>query len=304
MARGTEGRSMNEAQRSRVAHGVGFIAALDQSGGSTPQALQEYGVPDTAYADDTRMFDLMHRFRSRIVSSPVFAGDRVLGAILFEQTMDRSVEGMPTGEYLWRRKTVVPFVKVDEGLAAPSHGVRLMKPFTRLNEVLKRAVDHEMFGTKMRSVIVHADPGGVDAVVDQQFAYALEILDAGLMPIIEPEIDIMSPDKAAAEQLLKTAIQHRLTALPPGRQIMLKLSIPTVDGFYTELTTHPGVLRAVALSGGYGRTEAVERLARNPALIASFSRALTEGLRRDQSDEEFDRTLDAAVAAIYAASVT
>jgi fructose-bisphosphate aldolase class I len=214
----------------------------------------------------------------------------VLGAILFE--------------YLWRRKNVVPFVKVDEGLAAPSRGVRLMKPFTRLDEVLKRAVDHEVFGTKMRSVILHADAEGVDAVVEQQFAYARQILDAGLVPIIEPEVDVTSPDKAAAEELLKAAIERRLATEPRGRQVMLKLSIPTRDGFYTDLIAHPGVLRVVALSGGYDREQAMRLLARNPGLIASFSRALTEGLRYDQSGEEFDRALDAALAAIYAASAS
>jgi len=293
---------MNETQRSRMADGVGFIAALDQSGGSTPKALELYGVHDADYRDDDEMFDLMHAFRSRIITSPAFDGDRVLAAILFEQTMLRRVDGLPTGEYLWQRKNVVPFVKVDEGLAEESGGVRLMKPFTRLDALLERAVGHQMFGTKMRSFIGRADAAGIDAAVDQQFSYARQILDAGLVPILEPEVDIASPDKAAAEQLLKAAIAQRLTEVPGDRQVMLKLSIPSIDGFYTDLIDHPRVLRVVALSGGYQRDDAVRRLARNPGLIASFSRALTEGLHRDQSTEEFDRTLDASIGAIYTAS--
>lgn len=293
---------MNETQRSRMADGVGFIAALDQSGGSTPKALELYGVQDADYSDDDEMFDLMHAFRSRIITSPAFDGDRVLAAILFEQTMLRPVGGVPTGEYLWQRKNVVPFVKVDEGLAEESGGVRLMKPFTRLDALLERAVAHRMFGTKMRSFIGRADAAAIDAAVDQQFSYARQILDAGLVPILEPEVDIASPDKAAAEQLLKAAVEQRLTEVPGNRQVMLKLSIPTIDGFYTDLIEHPRVLRVVALSGGYQRDDAVRRLARNPGLIASFSRALTEGLHRDQSTEEFDRTLDASIGAIHAAS--
>ena len=295
---------MNEAQRSKVAQGIGFIAALDQSGGSTPQALRQYGVRDGDYADDEDMFDLMHEFRSRIITSAAFDGDRVLAAILFEQTMEREVEGMPTAQYLWRRKNVVPFVKVDEGLAAPSGGVRLMKPIARLDQLLRRAAGYEVFGTKMRSVITRADAAGIDAVVDQQFGYAVQIIDAGLVPIIEPEVDVTSNDKTAAEKLLKAAIERRLSSLPHERQVMLKLSIPTLDGFYTDLIDHPSVLRVVALSGGYDRADAVARLARNPGLVASFSRALTEGLHRDQTGEEFDRTLDASIAAIYAASAT
>jgi fructose-bisphosphate aldolase class I len=295
---------MDEDQRSRMAQGAGCIAALDQSGGSTPQALRLYGVRDSDYADDDEMFELMHEFRSRIISSPAFTGERVLAAILFEQTMQRQVDGVPTAEYLWRHKNVVPFVKVDEGLAAQSRGVRLMKPFARLNALLDSAAQHGVFGTKMRSVIVHADPGGIDAVVDQQFGYALQILDAGRVPIIEPEVDVSSTDKAAAEGLLKIAIQDRLTSVPGGRQVMLKLSIPTVDGFYSDLITHPSVLRVVALSGGYSREEAVRRLARNPGLIASFSRALTEGLHREQTSEQFNQALDSSLTAIYVASTT
>jgi fructose-bisphosphate aldolase class I len=299
-----EGLDMDEAQRTRMARGPGFVAALDQSGGSTPQALRQYGVRDSDYADDDRMFDLMHEFRSRIITSPAFDGDRVLAAILFDQTMQRHITGVPVAEYLWWRKNVVPFVKVDEGLLDPSGGVRLMKPFTRLDEILRRAADQHVFGTKMRSVITQADPDGIDAVVDQQFAYALQILDAGLVPIVEPEVDVTSAGKVTAEKLLKAAIQRRLAIMPSGQQIMLKLSIPTIDGFYADLMAHPNVLRVVALSGGYDREDAVTRLARNPGLIASFSRALTEGLHRDQTDEEFNRTLDAAISAIYAASAT
>jgi fructose-bisphosphate aldolase class I len=287
-----------------MANGVGFIAALDQSGGSTPTALREYGVPDSDYADDEQMFDLMHEFRSRIITSPGFDGDRIIAAILFEQTMDRRVDGVPTAQYLWQRKNVVPFVKVDEGLAPPTDGVRLMKPLTKLDDLLTRATDHQIFGTKMRSFIAQADPAGIAAVVDQQFTCAHRILDAGLVPILEPEVDIDSPAKKDAEDLLKAAVLERLSTVPHGRHIMLKLSIPTVDDFYRDLIDRPEVLRVVALSGGYARGEAVQRLTRNPGLIASFSRALTEGLHRGQTRVEFDRTLDASVAEIYAASTT
>lgn len=295
---------MSQAQRARVADGMGFVAALDQSGGSTPKALRLYGVEDSDYANDEQMFDLMHEFRSRIIASPAFDGDRVIAAILFEQTMDRQVAGVPTPQYLWQRKNIVPFVKVDEGLAPQANGVRLMKPFTKLDDVLGRAIGQPVFGTKMRSVIVGADAAGIAEAVDQQFSYADRILDTGLMPILEPEVDVTSPDKQAAEELLKAAIIQRLGTLPEGRQVMFKLSIPTVDGFYSDLMGRPEVLRVVALSGGYSCNEAVQRLARNPRLIASFSRAFVEGLRRGQTDEEFDRTLDATSAAIYAASAT
>ena len=295
---------MNEAQRSKVAQGIGFIAALDQSGGSTPQALRQYGVRDDDYADDEDMFDLMHEFRSRIITSAAFDGDRVLAAILFEQTMEREVEGMPTAQYLWRRKNVVPFVKVDEGLAAPSGGVRLMKPIARLDQLLRRAAGYEVFGTKMRSVITRADAAGIDAVVDQQFGYAVQIIDAGLVPIIEPEVSIGAADKAQAEVLLKKGFIERLNALPADAKVMLKLTLPEVDGFYGELAAHPRVVRVVALSGGYSRDEANARLARNPGVIASFSRALTEGLSAQQSDAEFDAALDAATESIHRASST
>jgi len=295
---------MNEAQRSTMATGRGFIAALDQSGGSTPKALGLYGIEESEYSSDEQMFDLMHEFRSRIVASPVFGGDRILAAILFEQTMNRDVDGVNSVRYLWERKHVVPFVKVDEGLAQEADGVQLMKPFTRIDDLLERAVARQVFGTKMRSVVKHADAAGITAVLDQQFMYAGRILDAGLLPIVEPEVDIHAEDKPDAETLLKSGIVERLDAVPEGRQVMLKLSIPTVDGFYSDLMTHPKVLRVVALSGGYSRDEADRLLARNPGLIASFSRALTEGLRRDQTDAEFDEVLDKSIASIYEASLT
>jgi fructose-bisphosphate aldolase class I len=295
---------MNEAQRSKMATGSGFIAALDQSGGSTPKALKLYGIEESEYSTDAEMFDLMHEFRSRIIASPSFDGDRVLGAILFEQTMDRDVEGVNSVQYLWERKNVVPFVKVDEGLAQEADGVQCMKPFTKLEGLLERAVRRQVFGTKMRSFIKRANADGIAAVLDQQFAYAKQILDAGLVPIIEPEVDVTSPEKEQAEDLLKAGIVERLDDVPDGREVMLKISIPTVDGFYSDLMAHPKVLRIVALSGGYSRQEADQRLARNPGLIASFSRALTEGLTRQQSDDEFNGTLDKSIASIFAASLT
>jgi fructose-bisphosphate aldolase class I len=295
---------MDQEQRSKVADGAGFFAALDQSGGSTPKALAQYGVPDSAYRTDDDMFDLMHEFRSRIIASPAFTGDRVIGAILFEQTMDRAVNGVATAQFLWERKRVVPFVKVDEGLAEESDGVRLMKPFTRLDSLLERAVGKGVFGTKMRSFVSRADAGGIGAILDQQFEYGAQILRAGLVPILEPEVDIHSDEKERAEQLLKQGILDRLPAVPEGQQVMLKLSIPARDDFYADLIDHPKVLRVVALSGGYSQQEADDRLARNHRLIASFSRALTQDLRQDQSDDEFNRVLDAAITAIYAASIT
>ena len=293
---------MNQEQRTKIAHGLGFLAALDQSGGSTPKALALYGVPESDYSTQDEMFDLMHEFRSRIIASPAFTGERILGAILFEQTMDRDVAGTPAPTYLWEQKQVVPFVKVDEGLADEKDGVRLMRPFTKLAGLLARAVDRRVFGTKMRSFIARADPAGIAAVLDQQFGYAAEILDAGLMPIIEPEVDIHSDEKQPAEELLRQGVLDRLAALPDERQVMLKLSIPTRDDFYAGLIGHPRVLRTVALSGGYSQAEADARLARNPGLIASFSRALTEDLRRQQTDEEFNRALDTSIAGIYRAS--
>jgi fructose-bisphosphate aldolase class I len=294
---------MDQEQRSKIADDAGFFAALDQSGGSTPKALELYGVPSSDYQGDDEMFDLMHEFRERIIASPAFGGNRILGAILFEQTMDRDVDGVPTPQYLWVRKNVVPFVKVDEGLATESEGVRLMKPFTRLDGLLDRAVQRRVFGTKMRSFISRADAGGINAILDQQFTYAARILDAGLMPILEPEVDIHSDSKEEAEGRLKQGILDRLASLPEGTQVMLKLSIPTVDDFYADLIGHPSVLRVVALSGGYSQQEADTRLARNHGLIASFSRALVQDLRRDQDDAEFNRVLGQAISSIYDASV-
>ena len=288
----------------KVRTGNGFIAALDQSGGSTPKALAQYGVSDDAWSSEEEMFDLMHGMRTRIMTSPAFNGDRVLGAILFEQTMDRQVEGRGTSDYLWSVKNVVPFVKVDKGLADAADGVQLMKPIPGLRELCDRAVGLGVFGTKMRSVVQLADEAGVAAIVDQQFEVAGEIIDAGLVPIIEPEVDIHSPEKQAAEEMLRANITTHLDALPADRAVMLKLSIPTVDDFYADLIAHPRVLRVVALSGGYPRDEANERLARQHGMIASFSRALIEGLSADQSDDEFDATLNATIDGIYAASIT
>jgi fructose-bisphosphate aldolase class I len=284
--------------------GEGFIAALDQSGGSTPKALRLYGVPDDAWSSEEDMFDLIHEMRTRIMTSPAFTGDRVLGAILFEQTMDREVEGRGSADYLWSVKGVVPFLKVDKGLAEEADGVQVMKPIPDLGPLLERAVAKGVFGTKMRSFIRSADEAGVRAVVDQQFEIARQIIAAGLVPIIEPEVDITSPDKEAAEALLKTAIEEHVDQLAADQSVMLKLSIPTVDDLYRELIDHPRVVRVVALSGGYSRDEANERLARNHGMIASFSRALTEGLSADQSDDDFDRALGASIGSIYAASLT
>ena len=288
----------------KVGTEAGFIAALDQSGGSTPKALRLYGITEDAYTNEAEMFDLMHAMRSRIITSPAFNGDRILGAILFEMTMDRDIKGMGSAEYLWKVKRVVPFLKVDNGLAGEADGAQLMKPMPGLDALLARAITKGVFGTKMRSVIKMADPKGVDAVVDQQFDIGERILAVGLMPIIEPEVDIRSPQKAEAEALLKAGILRRLDAIPAGQQIMLKLSLPTVDGFYADLIAHPRVLKVVALSGGYSRDDANAMLARNPGMVASFSRALTEGLSAQQSDAEFDAALDASIGSIFAASMT
>jgi fructose-bisphosphate aldolase class I len=295
---------MNSEQLEKVRQGKGFVAALDQSGGSTPKALKLYGVEEDAYDGEDEMFDRIHEMRSRIVTSPSFNGDRVVGAILFEMTMDRQVDGVDTGDYLWDRKGVVPFLKVDKGLADEADGVQVMKPIDGLDDLLARAVAKGMFGTKMRSVIKLANEAGVNAVVDQQFEVGRQIVAAGLVPIIEPEVDINSPEKAEAEVLLEAAIRGQLDALADDQLVMLKLTLPETDGFYQALVDHPNVVRVVALSGGYSREEANARLARNPGVIASFSRALTEGLSAQQSDEEFDATLDSTVQAIYEASLT
>ena len=295
---------MNQEQAAKIRDGKGFIAALDQSGGSTPKALGLYGVQADAYTNDAEMFDRMHEMRSRIVASPSFTGERIVGAILFEMTMDREVAGLPTAEYLWSVKGVVPFLKVDKGLADEADGAQVMKPMPDLDELLARAVAKGVFGTKMRSVIKLADPAGVAAVVDQQFEIGKQILGHGLVPIIEPEVDIHSPQKAEAEALLKVALLAQLDALGPDQLVMLKLTLPEADDFYTELVDHPNILKVVALSGGYSREDANERLARNHGVIASFSRALTEGLSAQQSDAEFDAALDASIKSIYEASIT
>jgi fructose-bisphosphate aldolase class I len=295
---------VNQEQLNKVSTGKGFIAALDQSGGSTPKALKLYGVEESAYKDEAEMFDLVHAMRSRIVTSPAFSGQRVLGAILFEMTMDRQFDGQDAAAYLWEKKQVVPFLKVDKGLAAEADGVQTMKPMPELDALLARAVKKGIFGTKMRSVVNAANPKGIDAVVEQQFAVGKQILAAGLMPIIEPEVNIKATDKKEAEALLKAAILKQLDALGADQKVMLKLTIPTVDGFYGELVKHPKVVRVVALSGGYSRDESNAMLAKNPGVIASFSRALTEGLSAQQSDAEFDAALDKAVESIYQASLT
>jgi len=295
---------MNSEQLEKVRQGKGFVAALDQSGGSTPKALKLYGVDEDAYDGEAEMFDRIHEMRSRIITSPAFTGERVMGAILFEMTMDRQVEGVDTGDYLWNTKQIVPFLKVDKGLADEADGAQVMKPIDGLDELLARAVAKGMFGTKMRSVIKLADETGVNAVVDQQFQIGRQIVSSGLVPIIEPEIDIHSPEKAKAEELLEAAIRAQLDALGDGELVMLKLTLPETDGFYQGLVDHPNVVRVVALSGGYSREEANARLSRNPGVVASFSRALTEGLSAQQSDEEFTSTLDATVQSIYEASIT
>ena len=295
---------MHSEQYERVRSGKGFIAALDQSGGSTPKALRLYGIAESEYSGDAQMFDLMHAMRTRIVTSPVFDGSRILGAILFEQTMDREIAGRGTADYLWSVKEVVPFLKVDKGLADEANGAQLMKPMPGLDALLARARAKGVFGTKMRSVIKHADAKGIEDVVAQQFSVGGQILAAGLVPIIEPEVDIHATDKEGAERQLLAAILRHLAKLGDGQQVMLKLTIPSVDDLYLPLIEHPAVLRVVALSGGYSRDEANRRLARNRGLIASFSRALTEGLTAQQSDAEFDAALDQSIASIYAASVT
>ncbi len=294
---------MNEDQLNKV-KAAGFIAALDQSGGSTPKALKLYGVAEDSYSGDDEMFDLVHDMRTRIITSPAFNGERVMGAILFEMTMDREVSGVGTAEYLWNTKNVVPFLKVDKGLADMVDGAQVMKPMPELDDLLARARAKGVFGTKMRSVISEANETGVKAVVDQQFDVGRQIMAAGLVPIIEPEVDINSATKAEAEALLKAAILDQLNTLDEDQQVMLKLTLPETDGFYSELVDHPRVLRCVALSGGYSREESNARLSRNNGMTASFSRALTEGLTAQQSDDEFNAALDASIGSIFEASRT
>ena len=296
--------TMNDQQLDKIRTRDGFIAALDQSGGSTPKALSLYGIDDSAYSGDDEMFSIVHGMRTRIVTSPSFGGDRILGAILFENTMDREIEGKPSARYLWEEKNVVPFLKVDKGLAAEADGVQMMKPMPELDPLLARAKEHGVFGTKMRSAIKLANPAGVQAVVDQQFEIGRRIMEAGLVPIIEPEIDIHSPEKEQAEVLLKDALLAHLDALGPDRKVMLKLTLPERENFYTECVKHPNVLRVAALSGGYTREEANARMTRHNGVIASFSRALSEGLTAQQTDDEFNTMLDTSIASILEASKT
>jgi fructose-bisphosphate aldolase class I len=293
-----------DKQLNKIKNDKGFIAALDQSGGSTPKALKHYGIKEGSWANDEEMFKIVHEMRTRIIKSPGFSGKRLIGAILFENTMDRTIDGKATGDYLWEVKGVVPFLKVDKGLAEEKDGVQLMKPIPNLDALLKKAKSKNIFGTKMRSVIKQANAAGIEAIVKQQFDIGKQIVAAGLVPIIEPEVDIHAPNKEQAEELLKAAITKELNALKPDQKVMLKLTIPTKDNLYADLIKHPNVLRVVALSGGYSRAEANEKLARNNGMTASFSRALAEGLSAQQSDAEFNATLDASIDSIYRASIT
>ena len=281
---------------------VGFIAALDQSGGSTPKALRLYGIEESEYSSDEEMFNLVHQMRTRIITSTPFSGERVLGAILFENTLDREIEGMSTAHYLWQKKRVIPFLKVDKGLVEENNGVQVMKPIVGLDALLAKAVAQDVFGTKMRSVVKLANHQGIKDVVEQQFEVGKQIIAAGLVPIIEPEVDIHSPQKAEAEALLKLEILTQLNLLSEGQEVMLKLTLPNEANFYKELVDHPRVLKVVALSGGYNREEANAKLSENQGIIASFSRALTEGVSDKQSDDEFEATLDCAIEGIYQAS--
>ena len=295
---------MNQEMAEKFRSGKGFIAALDQSGGSTPKALKLYGIEESEYSGEEQMFDLVHRMRTRIITNPAFNGDRVLAAILFEGTMDRDIEGVGTAEYLWKSKNIVPVVKVDKGLADEENGAQVMKAMPELDALLSRSRDKGVFGTKMRSVIKDNNDAGIAAVVDQQFEVGLQILDAGLVPIIEPEVDIHSPTKAAIETTLLDKLAAWLDRVPAGKQVVFKLSLPSHNDFYKPLIEHPKVMRVVALSGGYSRDEACDILAANHGMIASFSRALSEGLTAQMSEAEFTATLDAAIAEIYAASIT
>lgn len=299
-----KGPTVNQQQLEQMRTGKGFIAALDQSGGSTPKALKLYGVDESSYSNEDEMFDVIHAMRSRMVMSPAFTGNRVLAAILFEGTMDRSIDGVGSAEYLWSRKQVIAILKVDKGLADEAVGVQLMKPMPELDALLAKARANGIFGTKMRSVIKVANAKGISEVVAQQFAVGRQILAGGLVPIIEPEVDINSPSKKEAEVLLKAALLKELDAQPVDQPVMLKLTLPEDDNFYLDLVKHPSVLRVVALSGGYSRDDANTKLSKNNGVIASFSRALTEGLSAQQSDTEFNAALDSAIASIYAASNT
>jgi fructose-bisphosphate aldolase class I len=294
--------AVNEEQLQKIKTGPGFIAALDQSGGSTPKALRLYGIQENTWSSDEEMFGIVHQMRTRIITSAAFSGERIIGAILFENTMDREIERQPTADYLWNVKRVVPFLKVDQGLAAEKDGVQLMKPMPMLGALLDKARAKRIFGTKMRSVIKQADEAGIKNIVIQQFEIAGQIISANLVPIIEPEIDIHCPEKGKAEQLLKAAILEKVNELPVGQFVMLKLTLPERDDFYAEFVKHPGVLRVVALSGGYSREEANNRLRKNHGVVASFSRALVEGLTAQQSDTEFNSMLDKSIQSIFDAS--
>lgn len=294
----------NQEMLAKVRDNAGFIAALDQSGGSTPKALKQYGVEESEYNGDDEMFDMVHAMRTRIITSPAFTGERILGAILFENTLDREINGKMSAAYLWQEKQVVPFLKVDKGLSDEQNGVQVMKPMPGLDQLLDKAVGQGVFGTKMRSVIKMANPQGIAEVVQQQFDVAKQIIAKGLIPIVEPEVDIHSPEKAEAEAIMKAEIMKQLDALQPNQLVMLKLTIPSQDNFYQDFIGHDNVVRVVALSGGYSREEANQKIAKNEGMIASFSRALAEGLSAKQSDEEFNQTLDTSIAAIFAASNT
>ena len=297
-------KNINTEQLEKVKSRPGFIAALDQSGGSTPHALSLYGIKDHSWTDDVEMFELVHQMRTRVITSPSFTGERILGAILFEDTMEREIEGQPTADYLWKVKRVVPFLKVDKGLAAEKDGVQVMKPMPDLGALLEKARFKRIFGTKMRSLIRQASPSGIREVVRQQFEVAGQIIAANLVPIIEPEVDIHCPEKAKAEALLKAAILEKLSGLAADQQVMLKITLPEQADFYADCVSHPKVMRVVALSGGYTREEADERLRKNHGVIASFSRALLEGLTAQQSDAEFNAMLEASIQSIYEASIT
>jgi len=295
---------VNEEQLQKIETAPGFVAALDQSGGSTPKALAQYGIQENAWSNDEEMFALVHQMRTRIITSPAFNGDRIVGAILFENTMERQIEGQPTADYLWNVKRVVPFLKVDKGVAAEKDGVQLMKPMPTLGALLDKAKSKRIFGTKMRSVIKQADEAGIQDIVLQQFEIGQQIISADIVPILEPEVDIHCPEKARAEQLLKAAILEELNKMPAGQFVMLKLTIPEQDNFYGDLVKHPKVVRVVALSGGYSQEEANSRLRKQPGVIASFSRALVEGLTAQQSDPEFNAVLDKSIQNIFDASNT
>jgi fructose-bisphosphate aldolase class I len=297
-------RNINTVQLDRMHSGKGFIAALDQSGGSTPKALAQYGVLESSFTNEEEMYTLVHEMRTRIIKSPAFDSEYILGAILFENTMDRKIDGQWTADYLWEKKNIVPFLKVDKGLADLVNGVQIMQPISGLDELLTRAVERNVFGTKMRSVIKEANADGIRLVVEQQFAVGLQIFEKGLIPIIEPEVDIYSADKEKSEAILKEEIKKQLSLLDKDVKVMLKLSIPTVNDFYKELMSDPHVVRVVALSGGYGQDEANDKLSQNHGLIASFSRALSEGLSAGQSEDEFDTKIGQTIKEIYAASIT